>query len=213
MRKFIVIVLVWLFSTQCFSQNFREWFRQKKTQKKYLEQQIAELKVYLELTEKGYKIAKQGLNIIGDIKKGEFTLHKNRFDSLRIVKPQIGSMSLLKEITDLHGNINRICEKLQSELAGTDCLDQSQLDYIASVLGLVYEDCQHVLTNLFLVIHSGNTSADDDQRIRRILLCHAQMQSNYIFTQSFQSQMWLLVSQIKREKTQIDISRQMHGIN
>ncbi len=69
---------------------------QNKTQKEYLIEQIAQLKIYLELTEKGYKIAKEGLTTIGQIKRGEFKLHKNRFDSLLIVNPKIGSSSRLQ---------------------------------------------------------------------------------------------------------------------
>ena len=39
------------------SQKWDEWFKQKKTQKKYLIQQIAALKVYLGYLKEGYDIA------------------------------------------------------------------------------------------------------------------------------------------------------------
>lgn len=56
-------------------QTFHEWFRQKKTQKKYLIQQIAALKVYLGYVQKGYSIAQKGLTTVSNIKKGNFDLH------------------------------------------------------------------------------------------------------------------------------------------
>lgn len=43
------------------AQTFDEWFRQKKTQKKYLVQQIAALKVYLGYLKEGYEIAQKGM--------------------------------------------------------------------------------------------------------------------------------------------------------
>jgi hypothetical protein len=75
MKKSIIFMLLLLTSSLCQGQNFREWFRQNATQKNYLIEQIAHFKLYLELTEKGYKIAKEGLTTIGEIKNGEFNLH------------------------------------------------------------------------------------------------------------------------------------------
>lgn len=212
MRKITVLFALILISSGCFAQKFKEWFRQKKTQKEYLIEQIAHLKLYLELTEKGYKIAKEGLSAIGNIKRGEFELHTNRFDSLRIVSAAVGAHPRLKQLTDLHGRINQVCEKLAGELAGQQVFSQTQLDYIKQVLGLVYDDCQGILYAMFNVARSGNTSMTDDERISRINLLCDQMQDNYLFAESFAEQTRLLASQIKSEKTSIDNSRALHGI-
>ena len=212
MRTTMITLVLLLLSSCCFAQKFKEWFRQKKTQKEYLIEQIAHLKLYLELTEKGYKIAKEGLSAIGDIKRGEFKLHTNRFDSLRIVSAAVGAHPRLKQLTDLHGRINRVCENLAGELAGQQVFSQTQLDYIKQVLGLVYDDCQGILYAMFDVARSGNTSMTDDERLSRINLLCDQMQDNYLFAESFAEQTRLLASQIKSEKTSIDNSRALHGI-
>src|SRR6218665_145225 len=107
MKKSVITFFILFFSMIARAQNFKEWFQQNATQKDYLTEQIAQLKIYLELTEKGYKIAKEGLTTISEIKKGEFKLHKNRFDSLLIVNPAIGSFVRLQQITDLHGRVNQ----------------------------------------------------------------------------------------------------------
>lgn len=212
MRKTVTILVLMLASHSCFAQKFKEWFRQKKTQKEYLIEQIAHLKLYLELTEKGYKIAKEGLTTIGEIKRTEFRLHKNRFDSLLIVSAAAGSHPRLKQITDLHGQINRICAQLPGELTGRGQFSQSQMGYIRQVLGLVYDDCQGILYAMFDVARSGNTAMSDDERIKRIDLLCDQMQDNYLFVKSFAEQTRLLSSQIENEKTAIENSRALHGI-
>lgn len=212
MRKITVLFALILISSGCFAQRFAEWFRQNKTQKEYLIEQIAHLKLYLELTEKGYKIAKEGLTTIGDIKRGEFRLHMNRFDSLRIVSAAVGAHPRLKQLTDIHGRINQVCGSLAGELAGEQVFSQSQLDYIRQVLGLVYDDCQGILYAMFDVARSGNASMTDDERITRIDLLCDQMQDNYLFAESFAEQTRLLASQIKTEKTAIENSRALHGI-
>lgn len=213
MKKSMVTALLFLLSSLCQGQNFQEWFRQNATQKKYLIEQIAHLKLYLELTEKGYKIAKEGLTTISEIKSGEFKLHKNRFDSLLIVNPSIGSYSRLKQITDLHGAVNQTCENLPGELSATGAFDAAQLAYINKVLTLLYEDCQAILGGLFVVIHDGNASMTDYERIRRIELYYQQMQDNYTFAKSFTQQAKLLANQIRNEKSEIENSRALHGIN
>lgn len=213
MRMIIAILALTLISGSSFAQRFAEWFRQNKTQKEYLIEQIAHLKLYLELTEKGYQIAKEGLTTIGDIKRGEFKLHTNRFDSLRIVSAAVGAHPRLKQITDMHGRVNQICEELAGELAKQAVYSNAQLDYVRAVLGLVYGDCQGILYSMFDVIRSGNTAMTDDERLRRIDLLCSQMQDNYLFMQSFAEKTRLLASQIKSEKTSVDNSRALHGIN
>lgn len=211
MKKVAITLFMLLFSNLSRAQIFKEWFRQNATQKDYLTGQIAQLKIYLELTEKGYKIAQEGLTTIGDIKRGEFKLHKNRFDSLLIVNPKIGSSSRLKQITDLHGRVNQTCEKLPAQLEPS--FNADQMAYINKVLKLVYDDCQSVLSNLFLVIRNGNLSMSDDERILRIELCFQQMQDNYSFVKDFEQKTRLLARQVKNEQSEIIVRKNIQGLN
>jgi len=83
MRKIIFIgLMLFLSAGNIHAQTFSEWFRQKKTQKKYLLQQIAALQVYIGYAQKGYRIAKEGLTTIGGFTKGEFDLHSDFINSL-----------------------------------------------------------------------------------------------------------------------------------
>lgn len=83
------------------AQTFEEFFKQKKTQKKYLLEQIAALQTYAELAKKGYAIVSGGLSFIGDIKNGKFSLDKAYFDGLHRAND-------MEEITDKPA----ICQKM-----------------------------------------------------------------------------------------------------
>jgi hypothetical protein len=109
--------------------------------------------------------------------------------------------------------VNQTCENLPGELSATGAFDAAQLTYIRKVLAILYEDCQAVLGGLFTVIRSGNASMTDDERIRRIELYYQQMQDNYTFAKSFAQQAKLLANQIRNEKSEIEPSRALHGIN
>ena len=77
--KNILIIIILLAGSFCHAQTYDEWFRQKKTAKKYLLDQIAALQTYIGYAEKGYSIVTGGLNTIKDIKHGDFNLHNNYF--------------------------------------------------------------------------------------------------------------------------------------
>jgi hypothetical protein len=213
MKKLLPLMLLIFVISTGRAQNLNEWLRQKRTQKKYLETQIAELKIYLELTKKGYQIAKEGLATIHSIKNGEFKLHKNFFDTLLIVNPLVSGSPRAKDITALHGQINQICNKGPTLLARSGQLSGPELSYITKVYGKVYDDCQGI-TNAFLtLIRDGNLKMNDAQRLERLEVLYSQMLSNYRFASSFQSQSAVLVKQRASETDQIQTGRALHGIN
>src|SRR5690606_18622695 len=83
------------------SQTIEEWTQQKQTQIKYLINQVAANKVYLEYIQKGYAIAGKGLSVIGQIKNGNFTLHKDFFNGLLSINPSIKASSKVAGIIAL----------------------------------------------------------------------------------------------------------------
>jgi hypothetical protein len=77
--KVIMIVVLMGLLKPGYSQKVKEWFEQKKTQKEYLIGQIAQLRIYMELTIKGYKIAKKRLIAFKDIKTMNVASYLDRF--------------------------------------------------------------------------------------------------------------------------------------
>src|SRR3954463_9131175 len=87
--KLLLLLLLLTIHTVCKAQTWDEWFKQKKTQVKYLEEQIIALHVNGNYLEEGYKIVQGGLSAIHDIKNGDFNLHKDYFSSLKRVNTAI----------------------------------------------------------------------------------------------------------------------------
>lgn len=67
-------------------------------QQRMLLEQIAALKVYIGYAQKGYSAVKKGLNTIGDFKRGEFNLHTDYLNSLKVVNPKIKKYARVTEI-------------------------------------------------------------------------------------------------------------------
>ncbi|MGX5857958.1 hypothetical protein ACWKW6_30155 [Dyadobacter jiangsuensis] len=194
------------------AQLFKEWFRQNSTQREYLKEQIAQLKIYLQLTKQGYKIAKEGLGAIHQIKNGEFNLHKNRFDSLRIVKSGITSLSRLQHITDLHGSINEICEKLPTEITGCKLLNPAVKKQLLASLKALYDDSQVLIGAFFMVIRDGQVSMTDDERIQRVEKLSQQFEENYLFAQDLRRDLDLVCRAAQQELRDIDNRRTLQAI-
>jgi hypothetical protein len=200
-----------LLSNFCHAQRFKEWFRQKKTQKEYLIEQIAQYKIYLELLEKGYKIAKEGLTTIHDIKNGEFKLHKNYMDSLRIVGTQVGSYKKIEFIESLYSQIKEVTASSQNRLEQSAYLNNEELVYVKGVYGRLLQDCERIIDALKDVTRDGPLSMSDDERFKRIDLFYAQMQSNYSFAKAFSSEAMVLAASRLREADDIKIRRAING--
>ncbi len=64
MKTILLVIATVLLFQSANAQTWDEWFKQKKTQKKYLVQQIAALRVYLDYLKKGYTVVHNGLNTI-----------------------------------------------------------------------------------------------------------------------------------------------------
>lgn len=210
--KIFLIGLVCVMAFPAKAQLFREWFRQNATQKRYLIEQIAQLKVYLELTEKGYKVAREGLTTISDIKNGEFKLHKNRFDSLRIVKPKIGSYSRLRQITDMQDIVHQIYAELPAQLGSCQALDADRRRQIVRALDLLYDDGQSLITAMLTVIRGNNYAMTDDERLRRIEMLYTQFKANYVFAQELKKQTQLFCRLAEDEKQELGNRRLIHGL-
>ena len=207
MKTVLIIIGLLVLSNLCEAQKVKEWLRQKKTQKQYLIEQIAQYKIYLELLEKGYKIAREGLTTIHDIKNGEFKLHKNYMDSLRIVGTEVGRYKKIEFIESLYSQIKAVTASSESRLSQSGYLNSEELGYVKGVYSRLLEDCQRITDALKDVTKDGPLSMSDDERFKRIDLLYAQMQSNYSFAVAFSSEAMVLAACRLREADDIKTRR------
>lgn len=201
-----VVVLVFMapFSQ---AQTFAEFFKQKKTQKKYLLQQIAALEVYGGYLKKGYQIIDGGLSTIRDITSGEFKLHYAFISSLKQVSPTIRKDARIAEIISLQISIM----KGFGSIRGSDFLSAENLAYIALVADGIVSECYTDLEELLLVITSGKLEMKDDERLARLNGVYQRMLDKSAFTQDFVGNASLLIRQRQAEEKDLDgIIRMYH---
>lgn len=205
-----ICLLLCAFSFQpVHAQSFAEWFSQKKTQIKYLTQQIAALQAYKSSLEQGYGILKSEWGAIGNFKNGEFGLHQDYYQSLSAVNPQVKSSVNLTNIQSEQQSIVSQFNAIQN-LNG---LQENEQAYISSVRQNIITQCGKDLDDLQTVLTAGELQMTDDERIKRIDQITAAIKDKYVFTCSFANQVRLLALQRNQDDQHTQTLRRYYEVN
>lgn len=208
MKRIIMLLLVMICCNEIMAQtpNANEWFRQKKTQRKYLVQQIAALKVYLNYLKKGYEVAQKGLTMIGDIKNDAFNQDQTYLASLKQVSPVVKNSPKLKDILDYQQRIASDFRKFMMVCQNDENLSANEVRYLESVYQNMLIECEASIDELTILATAGESEMKDDERLLRLDKVHEDMQDKFAFTQDFISSTQLLSLERVKEKNQIRIS-------
>lgn len=206
MKATLCIILL-LFSLGSQAQTWDEIFKQKKTQKKYLLQQILAMKVYAGYLKDGYDIASQGINSIKAFSNGEFTLHSDFFNSLEMVSPVIRENNKIADIVSWQVSI-----KKEFNLIAKIGSYAHHKSYVENVKAEVFKQCEFNLDELLLLVSTGELEMSDDERLKRLEKIHQRMQDKFQFTRSFISQIKILDQQIEQEKRNLEKSFDLYQI-
>lgn len=203
--KTTLCLLPFIFLTQLIhAQNWEEWTQQKKTQRKYLVQQIAALQVYIGYAKEGYAIANKGLTTIGKIKKSDFDLHDEFFASLKKVNPAIASSAKVAAIIAKQIQIIKEAKKTNEGVSGSNSFTSEEITHCKNVFETILSSCIEVIDELIALTTSGEYGMKDDERIKRMDALHVAMQNKYAFTVAYSTEMGLLSIQRTSEEVEIN---------
>jgi hypothetical protein len=212
MKKLILILLM-CFNSFVYAQTLAEWTQQKKTQIKYLVQQIAALQVYATYVEQGYSIARSGLNMIQDIKKGDFNLHSDYFSSLKNVNPAVKSYSKIAEIVAMQISIVKACHQQRLNMNNSNQFNGDEISYAGKVFGNVLNGCTEIIDQIIVITTDGLLQMKDDERIKRIDHLYKNMQDRFSFVQHFGNDNSILAVQRMKDQNDVQVSRELFGIH
>jgi len=192
-------------STSASAQTFDEWFNQKKTQTKYLIEQIVAYQVYLDYLKKGYTIAHNGLTAIENIKNGNFNLDRDFFKSLKNVKPAISNSVKVIDIIAFQYSIIKDMKSVYQFCQNNKHFTPEEVRYVARVHTSMLLLCDASLSELHTIIQSDAAQMTDDERLQRIDKIHNDMKDKQAFVRAFGNDTRLLA--LEREKEGIEINQ------
>lgn len=204
MKTLLLLVLLMSFTSQ-------EIQAQAK-QRKVLLQQIAALQTYIGYAKKGYTVVKKGLNFIGDVKKGEVSLHSDYFSSLLKVNPKVRNYVRVAEIIALQIKILKVQKKTFELVRQDDLFHGDELDYIEKTFEHLIDNCNDTLDQLLIFTTDTKLEMTDDQRIERIDDLYTAMMEDYSFCENFSEQIKILSLSKAKEKSDVKQSQNLNGL-
>jgi hypothetical protein len=210
--KWIISILLFGWPYLSGAQTWAEWTRQKKTQRKYLAQQIAALQVYFDYAKKGYGIADAGLRLIESSKKGDLNLHQTYFNSLAEVNPAIKNCQKVASIIIGHFQIIKQTKEALHSVQQNGQYTTAEIASCKNSINNLLADCLTAVEDLVSLLADTEFQMTDDERINGIDGLYADMQDKKIFTASFCRDMELLSVGRMVEEMETKRSRILNGV-
>jgi len=173
-------------------------------------EQIAKYEVYLSYLKKGYDIVNKGLTLIGDIKHGDFSLHKDYFNSLDNVNPQIKSDVKIAAMIAMQAEMLSGYKAYYKRFQAAGVFTDQEISYLYRVFSGVLDDVAEDMTELTQVITDGQLQMKDNERINRIDQLYTGMTGKYNFLYSFGDQVQLQGIQRQKELQETQRLQKMH---
>jgi hypothetical protein len=214
MKRILIIfsILTCLVCDEASAQTWNEWFRQKKTQRKYLVKQIGLLRLYLGYLKKGYEIADKGLTTISNIKDGDFNLHRDFFGSLKGVNPHIRNSAKVADIIAFQVFIVRSIGEVNDFCRDNEYFTTEEIRYVAAVYTNMLVLMDSSVAELLMVIRSGESEMKDDERLQRIDALHSDLLDKHAFIKSFDADVRSIAREREREHNAIESIRKQTDI-
>lgn len=212
MKRVALIGLCVFYTSFCKAQAFQEWFNQKKTQIKYLVEQIAAFEVYAGYVKKGYDIANDGLGTIRSLKKGDLNLHNDHFSSLKQVNPVIRRYGRVAGIVTMQDYILKISSAALQAARSSRLLTAGEMAYLDKVHEHLIRQSASDLDQLILLVTDGKLEMKDDERIKRVDELYDDIKDKYAFMQSFSGGVSVLMLQRTKEQQEVNNERKIHSI-
>jgi hypothetical protein len=213
MKMLLMLIVLTGMALGAKAQTVGEWFRQKETQRKYLLEQIAALRLYQASVKKGYALARQKLATIGSNKAGALNQDKEYFNSLKNVRPRIRHQARVADIIALQVKIIEAQKHFSRQVKESGVFHTEEISYVNRVFRRLQEDCNGRLDELILLTTNGSLEMNDSERLERIDTIYQQMQEKYTMTQSFGRGAMVLGMARIQERQDVLTSQFVNGIN
>lgn len=209
-KIFFVILLLTGIGLSGHTQTWDEWFKQKKTQRKYMLQQIAKLQLYLSYVKKGYDIVHSGMELISDIKSGDFTLHSVFFDHLKQVSHTVKRCEKITDIIRMYTGMCNTYKTNFKRLKESGKLSAGEIDYLYQVFTNLLERASDDIELLTGILTDYQFEMSDKERLKRIDTLYDSMTSNYISLSSFMNKTTVLLLQRQKELKDLEILQNLY---
>lgn len=176
-------------------------------------EKLAQFKGILKQMKNGYRILDGGYNAVKDISKGNFSLHKTFLDGLMEVSPTVKNYRKVAEIINGQVRLVKLSRNSLSRFRNDKHFNFKEINYIAKLYENLLGQSLNNLDELATVVTAGKLRMSDDERLKAIDRIHKDMEDKLSFLGRFNGDVEVLSLQRAKEKSNIEFSRKLQGLN
>lgn len=176
-------------------------------------EKLAHFKKILKNMKDGYQIIFKGYTAVKDISQGNFNLHKTFLDGLLQVSPAVKKYKRIADIINYQVRIAKEYKEAVKQIRLDKQLSIEEMDYVTKIYKSLFDESLKRLEELSLVITSGKLRMSDDERLQAIDRIYTAVEDQYSFLKDFSSSTLMLSMRRKAERTEIEMSKRIYGIN
>ena len=193
------------------AQTFSEWFKQKKTQKKYLLAQIAALKTYAIALEKGYHMAQSGLGTISNLKESNFLQHALHFNTMTMVSPAVKNNPRVAAIATMEDGSAGVRRRLMVRKDLNQWLTSKENSSLKAFHEQTTKEAAKDLDYLELLVTDNTLQMTTAERIQQIETLYAAVKGKYSSVLLFARHTTALIQNRKRQAVESQLLKQLYG--
>ena len=209
--KIYFLFILFLLNSYCRAQTIAEWTEQGATQVKYLLEQIAAQKVYLDRVSKAYDIVQKGADVISDIKQKRFSIHSLYFNSLSLINPRLAGGDCVKDILSKEKKTVQNFLYAQ-QLIRSSLFSDALRNYVLQVSDNAIIEVSKLTDALIEVFEPSKLNMTDEERMKRVNASASDANAILLFSTSIVQQVRTLSDEKKQLSKQIAHSLQLSGI-
>lgn len=212
-KPFILFSIALLPFARAKAQGVGSFFTQQADKVKIMMAQIADYEITLRDLKSGYTQAKNGLNIIYNLKDGTYNLHAGYFSSLSRVSASVKNDPKVKGIGDLLNSIIKTFDQAISWQSSKALLSADELSDMKAIYSSLLTECKKETDELSLVITDAAAQMKDEERLYAIDKLYVQMQINYKFSCSYTARAYALANSRAADKSDKQALQKLYNLN
>lgn len=213
MKKWILLMGGIALAVSGMAQTFSEWFRQHKTQIKYLHQQIIALQALKEDTEKGNTIVQQGTHVIGWLLQLDQDQHRNNFIALKAVGRLVQEDGRIGTARAWQNQVTLDCQASLKASETGGYLRTNEREIVRTTVNDLMERAMTYGAVLDRISGGGYLVMRDDERLQRLQEVYDCMKRLLFEAGEFRQQLEEMILVRRWGIMDADGLRSMYGLN
>ena len=175
-------------------------------------EKLSQLKKILDNMYQGYRIVSKGYGIIKDISRGSFNLHRVFLDGLLQVSPAVKKYEKIPEIIRNQTMLVKEYKWAFKNFNRSALFNAGEIKYLKIVYTNLLSKSLQNLSDLALVLTTGNLRMSEDERLKAIDKIGEEMSDKLNFLRIFNKENSMLTVQRGREKIDVTLSKKQSGL-